>query len=248
MTDDLTVRDLWDAAPASGPAFRAGDLPDMPAPARRYLERAIAPGTPLARAVHLRMHGSIKLRGWHSFTAEQAIVWDRGFIWAASVRMFGLPIRGSDRLVDGQGTLRWKLLGLIPFITASGPDIARSAAGRLALEAVWLPSALCGDNVSWTGSETSHTHAGFTRFGEAVDLELGLDDTGRLTTINLSRWGNPDGGEFRYANFGGVVEAEGTFDGYTIPTGFRAGWYFGTDRFEPEGEFFRVSIDEATFK
>ena len=58
-------------------------------------------------------------------TAEQVIDWRRGFIWQASVKMMGLPIRGSDRLVDGYGAMRWKLLGLIPVMTAQGPDIAR---------------------------------------------------------------------------------------------------------------------------
>jgi len=49
-------------------------------------------------------------------------------------------------------------------------------------------------------------------------------------------------------NFGGILEAEGTFEGCTIPTRIRAGWYFGTDRFETDGEFFRATIDQAAFR
>ena len=60
--------------------------------------------------------------------------------------------------------------------------------------------------------------------------------------------GNPVGGAFHYADFGGLVEEESTFDGYTIPTRMRIGWYFGTERFEAEGEFFRVTIDDALFR
>lgn len=44
------------------------------------------------------------------------------------------------------------------------------------------------------------------------------------------------------------LEEEATFDGYTIPTRVRVGWYFGTDRFEPEGEFFRCTLDAAVFR
>ena len=33
-------------------------------------------------------------------------------------------------------------LGLVPIIRAAGPDVARSAAGRAAAEAVWVPTAL----------------------------------------------------------------------------------------------------------
>jgi hypothetical protein len=35
-------------------------------------------------------------------------------------------------------------------------------------------------------------------------------------------------------NFGGIVKAERTFFGYTIPTKLRIDWYFGSDRFASE--------------
>jgi hypothetical protein len=28
----------------------------------------------------------------------------------------------------------------------------------------------------------------------------------------------------------------------------RIGWYFGSDRFDTEGEFFRITIDDAMFR
>jgi hypothetical protein len=49
-------------------------------------------------------------------------------------------------------------------------------------------------------------------------------------------------------SFGGLVEEEASFAGYTIPSRLRVGWYFGTDRFEPDGEFFRVTVDEARYR
>jgi len=167
LTTDLSLQELWNSAPPGEGDDRVPDLSRLPEAARRYLEHAIAsgtrlaPGTRLARAVRLRMHGEIKLRRWYPFRAEQVIVWNRGFIWSATVRMSGMPIRGSDRLVDGEGAMRWRLLGLIPIMTASGPDIRRSAAGRVAAEAVWLPSVLCGDDVSWVAPDPSRLHAAF---------------------------------------------------------------------------------------
>jgi hypothetical protein len=53
---------------------------------------------------------------------------------------------------------------------------------------------------------------------------------------------------FRLVDFGGIVEAESAFEGYTIPTGLRVGWYVGTPRFDRDGEFFRVTIDSALFR
>jgi hypothetical protein len=41
-------------------------------------------------------------------------------------------VTGHDRLSSGTGEMRWRLLRLIPGMTAAGPDITRSAYGRLA--------------------------------------------------------------------------------------------------------------------
>jgi hypothetical protein len=195
------------------------------------------------------MEGDIKLNdNWLSFKAEQVIVWERGFIWQASVKMFGLPVRGSDRLVDGQGAMRWKLLGLIPVMSADGPDITRSAAGRVAAESVWLPSVLWGEHVSWSSSGSTQLTANFTAYGEPIELTLCIAEDGRLESVSLPRWGDPDDSTFGYQTFGSLVEEERTFDGYTIPTRLRAGWYFGDDRFESEGEFFRATITDATYR
>ncbi len=87
------------------------------------------------------MHGEIKLGRWLPFTAEQVIHWGRGMIWNPAVRMKGMPIRGFDRLVNGESVMT-------------------------------------------------------------------IDDNGGLKTLTLPRWGNPRGTEFRYVDFGGVVEEE----------------------------------------
>jgi hypothetical protein len=248
MPDALTIDRLWNSVTSGEPTFRPDQISGLPDAARHYLEHAIAAGTKLASAVRLRMHGEIKLRRWLPFTADQIILRDRGMIWNAMVRVYVMPVRGFDRLVDGNGVMRWKLFGIIPVMTASGPDITRSAAGRVGSEYVWLPSALTGNNVSWEAPDSSHATASFTVHGEKVELELTVDETGRLQALKLLRWGNPEGADFRYVDFGGAVEKEDRIGGYTIPTRLRAGWYFGSDRFESDGEFFRVTIDDATFR
>ncbi len=244
----LSLRDLWESAQPSSAVFNPADMCTLPESARQYLCHALAPGTPLASAVWLRMHGEIKLNKWLPFEAEQVISAQRGMIWAATVRMFGLPVRGSDCLIDGEGAMRWKLLGLIPIMSASGPDITRSAAGRLDAESVWLPSLLCGQDVQWSAPDVHHPRAKFSLHGESSELAFSLADNGAVLDVALPRWGNPDKGMFQYHSFGGIVQEESTFGGYTIPTRLHIGWYFGTSRFGTQGEFFRVTVDEATYR
>ncbi|MGF1518669.1 MAG: DUF6544 family protein [Nodosilinea sp.] len=260
----VTLEKLWQAQPVSPGAlpqsdtlFDPEDLTAVPPLARRYLRWAIAPGTPLASAVRLQMHGTIKLGDqWHCFTGEEVICWQRGMIWRATAWMRGLPIFGADRLVDGVGEARWKLLGLLPVMQVSGDDVAKSAAGRVQGEAVWLPSVLCQPSVAWTELNDFQVRAEFTAFGEPAHLTLTLDAQGAIQQVALQRWGNPEGGDYHYDTFGVIAEASGTFGGYTIPTQIRAGWFLGSDsppgtlrdRFEAEGEFFRCTIDQASYR
>jgi len=248
MNHQLSLEELWNALPSEERVFDPDLLPELPVVARHYLEHAIAPGTRLASAVRLRMHGEIKLGPWLPFTAEQVIHRDRGMIWRATVRKNGIPIHGSDRIVDGEGSMQWKLFGLFSVMKASGPDITRSTLGRVQVESIWLPSLFCHSDLAWTETDSSQLHARLTLWGEVADLDFTLEKTGQIKTTAISRWGNPERGAFHFVNFGGIVEEEGTFEGYTIPTRIRAGWYFGTDRFESGGEFFRASIDGATFR
>ena len=248
MVRMLSLDDMWESTPPGEQIFTPDQIRDLPDPARRYLAHAIGAGTRLASAVRLRMHGEVKLKRWFPFSAQQVIRCDGGMMWRAKVRMYGMPIRGFDRLVGGQAEMRWKLFGIIPLISAAGPDITRSATGRVAAECVWLPSRLCQADVSWTAADSTRALASFTVLDERVEIACTVGDTGGLKSITLKRWGNPASGAFGYADFGGVVEDEGTFGGYTIPTRLRIGWHFGRASFESAGEFFRVTIDDARYR
>ena len=253
MTKQISLDALWNSATSQERVFHLDDFTHLPEAARRYLDHAIAPGTKLASAVRLKMHGEIKLKKWIPFKAEQVICWEHGLIWSATAWINGLPIVGSDRIIDGIGAMQWKLLGLFPVITASGADITRSSIGRLQSESVCLPSVFCGDDVSWASTESweldSSLHSSFVVQGERAELDFTIDRTGRLKTFKLPRWGCLEGTEFHDMDFGGILHEEGSIlCGYTIPTRLRIGWYFGSERFESEGEFFRGTIDDAIYR
>lgn len=250
MTDitRLSLDDLWRDIPPTSGVFDRTTIAHLPEAAQRYLGHAIAPGTSLASAVRLEMRGEIKLKArWIPFEADQVLRWDRGFIWRAKTRMGALTIKGTDRFIDGQGAMRWKLLGLFPVMSAGGPDISRSAAGRFQAESMWLPSALL--SARWSQQDATHLQVVVpTRGGNEGQLTLNIDRRGRLLETSMTRWGNPDGGPFREVPFGAVCEDEATFGGYTIPTKLRVGWHFGTERFEPDGEFWRANITSVTYR
>lgn len=244
----LSVDELWGSASESEATW-SGAPAELVEPARRYLDHALPVGARLPGAVRLTMHGEIDIGKYFPFRAEQVIVRERGMIWAASVRIFGLPISGWDRIVDGAGQMRWKLLGFIPLVNDSSADVTRSAAGRMGAELVWLPSALAKPEVEWAAGEGRDVHARYEVAGERVDLCLTLEPDGSPTAFRVERWGQPpEAAKYGYFAFGGVVEELGTFDGFRIPTRIRAGWYAGTKEYETKGEFIRVVVDRAEFR
>lgn len=248
MSKCITLDELWNSVAPAAAGFDPRTIAALPEPARRYFAHAIAPGAALASAVRLRMHGEIRLKRWWPFEAEQVIRADRGMLWSATVRMAGLSVRGYDRLIDGAGAMRWTVLGWIPIMTAEGADIARSAAGRLAAELCWLPSALCAPGVEWTATEDGRARAALELQGRRIELGIEIGADGRPASVSLARWGDPDGVGFRDIAFGGLVDDERSFGGYTIPSRLRVGWNFGAARFASDGEFFRVTIDDAIFR
>jgi hypothetical protein len=86
---------LWADRPATSAAFDPSDQPE-------YSRRTIEPGTPLASAVQLAMHGEIRLGRWRCFRAREVLHHSRGFLWEAQVGI----ISGFDALLDGAGLQR----------------------------------------------------------------------------------------------------------------------------------------------
>jgi hypothetical protein len=192
------------------------------------------------------MVGHIKIGSWRPFTATQVVAPGRGYIWAANARLFGMPVIGYDRLSGGTGEMRWRLLDLIPVVSTDGPDMVRSAAGRLASEIALIPTAFAG--ATWTGGGTPDTAVATWGAGAQQErVELRLAPSGQLRDVLMQRWGNPDGSPFARYPFGVSVDSERTDSGVTLPSAVRAGWWRGTER-QDAGEFFRAQITRVTLR
>lgn len=236
--------DLEQALGPTGPAprFRAAALDNASEAVRRYFTAAIEEGTPLAVGARLRMRGSIKLGRWLSFRARQLLSPLHGTVWVARV---GGVFSGSDHYVRGHGAMEWRFLGLVPIMRAHGDDVSRSAAGRVAGESVWVPTALMhADRAPAVAIDGSRVAIDVAIGAEQITVEHLLHDDGRLRSSQLERWGDPDRtGTSGLHPFGLEATDWRTFDGVTIPSAGRAGWHHGTERWD-EGEFFRYEITD----
>jgi hypothetical protein len=226
--------------------FSAEMIAGLPAPVQRYLRHAIAPGTPLAASVTLTMSGTIKLGAdWRPFTARQILTPGQGFVWRARAQMGPAFFEGADYYAAGEGRMRFALFGLLPLIQATGPDTTRSALGRLMGESVLVAARLLPQwGVQWTALDDEQIQATMTVAGETTTLTLTIDAAGQLREVVLPRW-NVE--ERAYVPFGVAFSGEHASGGYTIPAQMQAGWWYGTERYQQSGPFFRATIETARF-
>lgn len=236
------VRSDWRelAALTSEGAIEATRLDGVPAPARRWLARACPAGAPAARVVELATSGEIRIGRWRPFRARQVIAPGVGFVWAATVGRRPPRIVGFDRYTRGAGQMRWRLSGLVPVLSADGPDVDRSAAGRLAGESTLLPSALLVHGVSWSEVDDERAVARIPAGGRVHPVTVRVDGEGVLREVSMPRWGSPGGGPYREAVFRVTFDGEVRSEGIALPAAFRAGW---DD--DPGGEFMRCAVDDA---
>jgi hypothetical protein len=223
--------------------FDPATVADFPEPARRWLLHAIEPGTLLADAVEIRMHGEILLGRWRPFTATQAIVPDAGFVWAAHTRLAGLPARGFDSYSLGEGVMRWRMLGVIPLMSGEGYDITRSAADRLAVESVLLPTAFV--HAAWHPGPEPDTATYLRHFGNRharARATIRVAPEGQLLGVSMRRWGRPSGRHYAEHLFDVRFDREFGVDGMVLPDAVSASWVAADGTRQ---EFFRASLDAA---
>ena len=223
--------------------FDAAARRDLDEPVRRYFLHALADGAPLAGSARLRLRGHIKVGAWLRFDSR----WDgdgNSFSWQATCGPPRLPLlRVHDRFADGVGfmdiRLRSPLRRLPPLklLHAENDDVARSGAGRAALEALWVPEALLPERgVSWHAESDELIVARWDVPPETPELRICIAPDGAVRSYSALRWHDRKSG---YLPFGADVHAEGTFTGVTIPSRITAGWGHGTPKWAP---FFKGEV------
>lgn len=213
---------------------------------RRYFAHALADGVPLGRGARLDVSGRIRVGAWLRFSS----VWEgdgRSFSWRATAGPGPFPLlRVHDRFRDGAGFMDIRArpplrrLPALKLLHAENEDVARSGAGRAALEALWVPSALLPSRgVTWRAETDELLVASWTVPPEAPEVHISIDRDGAVRSYRAERWRN---GKAGYVPFGADVHAERTFGGVTIPSRLTAGWGHGTDRWSP---FFEAEVTGA---
>jgi hypothetical protein len=250
LRDDRYVEGIWsalEASPTGDGTFTERMVAGLPDPARRYFRHAIQQGTPLAGRFRWHYTGEMKPGAklpWMSLEADQILVKRRGFVWKATARKRPLVVTVRDHYLDGAGRMRVALFGLVTVVNATGADLSKSALARLIIEGVALPSALLpGPDIQITGIDSSRFTVTTHLHGETTPITLTVDPDGRLNEVTMQRWGNLTADDtYQFIPYGMQIAEERTLGGYTIPSQFTGGWWYGTEKYN---ESVRLTVDWA---
>ena len=237
------------ASGASRAARRPGTFTEiefsgLPEPVGRYFAAAITPGVPLDRSVHVDVRGTVRHRRWVPFRARYELTRTFDFVGLGHAAELGV---GVEQYVAGVAVQHVRLAGLVPLRRASGVQLSRSTAGRAAIGALVLPTALLPRFGARWAAEDDHLIRGELRVhGEPVVLRLRIDGGGRPLAAVVDRWGDPlRSGWCARHTFGAVFTEQATFDGLTVPSAGRAGWFIDTERWR-DGENIRFRVTASS--
>lgn len=227
--------------------FDPDTVAGLPEPARRFLLHVLPAGVPLANRVELEATGTIRLgSAWWPFRSTQTLTAGEGLVWSARVRRGPMVVKGADSYRDGAGTMDFRLFGLVPVARASGPDVDRSAAGRLAAETlVWLPQAATPQaGATWSPVDEQRATVTLATPAGPIEVTPTVDDEGRVVAVAMRRWSDAATPPAERPFGGSITTEHVTAEGVRIAGEGGIGWGWGTDEWD-EGEFFRFRITRA---
>ena len=164
------------------------------------------------------------------FTATQELaVEEVAFSWRAR---FGPLLRVVDRFEAGAGLLEARLLGLVPVMRASGPEVDAGEAMRYLAELPWVPHALVANRqLDWREIDERTVEVG-TRVGAATAaVRLELDEAGDIVGASTDARPRMEKGRAVPTPWTGRFEAYATLGGIRVPTHGAVHWEL------PDGPF-----------
>lgn len=248
-------RHLTADLPTATETFSPSMAEGLPAPARRYLEHAIAPGTPLGHALELDFVGYLQsgreapklaLSG-----SNVLVVPTHGFLWTERFSYLGVPRHGLLYYLQDKGEVLWSYAGLIGVRgkRRQSPDTAKSMRTRIMSHLIWTPWAfLPCRGARWEALDDDSAKVFVKLDGVELEMEIHVDENGRLMKAIHPRWGskNPDR-SYGFFPFGLIPQGEDTFDGYTLPTPLDLEWCHGMPNRKPP-LLYRHSLKRVDFR
>lgn len=237
------------SSPAKQEEFSSPHREGLPSPVRRYLSAAVPENRPLPARIRLTQSGVFCIRDeparWEPFTAEQVVTTEPpGFVWKANIRMGRLlSVRVVDAYQLGAGSLKARLLGIVPLAKAAGQELDEGELMRYLSETVWYPPVLLpGVRLRWQSLDERSAVATFRDSGHEAALKFSFDNDGLVFRVDGERFRTVKDA-YRKTPWTAYCSDYAERDGFLIPLEARVAWHLP----EGEREYFRGRIQSIVY-
>lgn len=229
-------------------AARDSSRTPLPTIVQTWLVRSGVFDRPRDRHVTLTQRGKMRTKPdghWMAFSASQEFSIDPpAFVWQTEVNMMpGIFMLGEDRYHHGHGEMRITLLGLIPVVHSSGPEIDQGTLLRYLGESCWFPSAALSPYMEWKPIDDRRASATFTYGDVSATGTFTFNQQGDITDFEALRYGDFDGVK-RLERWHISCADHKPMDGVRVPTSCVVSWKL------PEGDFrwLELTLETVTRK
>ena len=239
VTNDLIAQLSASSLETVSAVILPSEIDSLPAPVARYLGTVLGSDPKQIASVRVRWTGEFAQHPgadeWKPFRAEQVFhTRPPGFVWNARISLApGLDVLVRDAFVDGGGSMRGAIHGLVPVVDARGtPEISGGALQRYLGEAVWFPAALLPRNgVHWTTLSDSSARASLTVGETSVSCDFRFGTDGLVESVYTpSRFRDVDGTPVP-TPWEALVSKYEERDGVLVPSAGEAAWLLPDGRF-----------------
>lgn len=226
---------------------------ELPDPVQQWLLHSGIVGKPAIRKVYLTQKARMKMKPdqtkWAEAKAWQYVdVEALSFFWKVDMKMMGIPVKGRDRLHDGQGEMLIKLAGLIPVVdVVDNPKINSGALLRFLGEIVWYPSAAFHPAIQWEAIDSLSAQATIRTAGMEESGVFTFNPEGDLVRFSAMRYMGSDAAAEKREWVIETIES-GEKDGIRMPVKSKATWMLEEGPWtwmELQIEEMRYNISEA---
>jgi hypothetical protein len=215
---------------------------------QRYFLHAIQAGTPLASSLHFSWSGVVRDANdtkWLPVEVNETLTPGVGFAISGIAKLGIIPLKGTAYCFEGSARTKVWLANALPIFDAKDTEHHADLVKRLAMWSILVPSALLPKRgVVWEAEDEEHLTATIGSNGGSIRLLLTIGPNGEVREVLSERFGQ-EVGVHEYIPFGFIVENERHFNGYTVPSSIRAGWWYGSENYK---EWERWTLDEARYR
>ena len=222
-------------------------IAELPQPVQRSLRHSGIVGRNIPTAVRLRQEGQIR-KGpdsrWLRFTAQEEYTLDPPrFHWRAALKIAGLTLgHATDSLLDGQGRMRVRLLGLLTVVDEAGPEMDQGTLMRWLNETMWFPAVWATSAVVWEPIDEMSAVASVSTGDLSVRAEFRFDNDGRLIDFRADRYRDIGSG-FEMTPWSTPLTEHSLFDGIELPSSGSAVWILE----EGDLEYIQIRLREIQY-